>query len=295
MYETVFDIRTAIPWHAISFTLSGFGLCLLGFLLVRHVQGRLVLPQWLQPVTNKLVEQKQISLPFARFFFAFALLWTGLTVVHNVSTWSRFRKAMSTGAVVHVEGTVENFHVSPTTHPESESFTVQGIPFNYSRYAVTPAFHRMAVEGGPMANGIMVRVDYLEESSRPILRLEVPRERAALAEHTRTWAPHLDVFTALWLFGALLGAVGYWLLQINTNVARKKRFFPLLLLGQSLLFAAAIAHFGVPFYANGLVLLGFVMNYFGTRFCDACGKVSYSSWSNGAAKLCEKCGAELQG
>jgi hypothetical protein len=60
-----------------------------------------------------------------------------------------------------------------------ESFTVNGVRFEYSEYATTPGFHHTSLYGGPMKAGLQVRIHYTDlfgETVHPtILRLEIAR------------------------------------------------------------------------------------------------------------------------
>ena len=49
-----------------------------------------------------------------------------------------------------VEGIVENFKPMPYEGHENETFTVNGIRFEYSDYAVSPAFNQTSSHGGPI-------------------------------------------------------------------------------------------------------------------------------------------------
>ena len=51
-----------------------------------------------------------------------------------------------------------------------ESFAVGGHRFSYSDYVVTSGFHNTASHGGPIHDGLDVRVSYL---GNLILRLEI--------------------------------------------------------------------------------------------------------------------------
>jgi hypothetical protein len=62
----------------------------------------------------------------------------------------------------------------PYTGHSEESFTVEGHRFSYSDYIVTSGFHNTASHGGPIREGLHVRVTY---SGNLILRLEVAQVR----------------------------------------------------------------------------------------------------------------------
>lgn len=51
-----------------------------------------------------------------------------------------------------------------------ESFNVNGVKFEYSDYVITPGFNNAASKGGPIKEGLPVRISYIDGT---ILKLEV--------------------------------------------------------------------------------------------------------------------------
>ncbi len=72
-----------------------------------------------------------------------------------------------------VEGRIENFHAMPPTGHDTERFRVRDANFAYSDAHVGPGFHQSSAEGGPLREGLLVRIHYDEEAT--ILRLEIGR------------------------------------------------------------------------------------------------------------------------
>jgi hypothetical protein len=71
-----------------------------------------------------------------------------------------------------VEGPVQGL----VCEPKRESFAVQGVRFDYSDYDLTPCFHNAATHGGPMRDGLYVRITYIRDpvfGRNGIIRLEV--------------------------------------------------------------------------------------------------------------------------
>jgi hypothetical protein len=60
----------------------------------------------------------------------------------------------------------------PYTGHAMESFCVQEQCFSYSDYVVTTGFHNTASHGGPIREGLNVRIEYI---GNIILKLEVAR------------------------------------------------------------------------------------------------------------------------
>jgi hypothetical protein len=78
-------------------------------------------------------------------------------------------KALNTGAYAVVTGRVEHFRPMPYAgHPE-ESFSVAGHTFTYSDYVDTQCFNNTASHGGPIRDGLLVRIAYEDNC---ILRIE---------------------------------------------------------------------------------------------------------------------------
>jgi hypothetical protein len=108
---------------------------------------------------------------FGWFYFLFALLWTviaGFSVVGGsiIASWN-----LNSGNCQNVEGVVDNFQPgSGWTGKNWESFSVRGVTFEYSDGEVAPGFNRTASHGGPIRQGLPVRICYRDGQ---ILRLEV--------------------------------------------------------------------------------------------------------------------------
>jgi hypothetical protein len=106
---------------------------------------------------------------FVWLFLLFASLWTAGSFL---VTYSRHQAAVSdlrAGRYSVVEGPVTDFVPMPFTGHALESFTVNGRRFSYSDFVVTSGFHNTASHGGPIREGLYVRISY---SGNLILRLE---------------------------------------------------------------------------------------------------------------------------
>jgi len=73
-----------------------------------------------------------------------------------------------------VEGVVSDFEPMPYEGHKDECFSVQQQSFCYSDYWTTPGFHRSASHGGPIREGLPVRITYHDGM---ILRLQIPAEQ----------------------------------------------------------------------------------------------------------------------
>ena len=75
------------------------------------------------------------------------------------------RSAAKSPATPLVEGVVEDFHPAPYEGHEDESFAVNGVRFAYSDYVITGGFRQSSSHGGPIRQGLRVRIRYLPAGS----------------------------------------------------------------------------------------------------------------------------------
>jgi hypothetical protein len=122
---------------------------------------RASLPDGLQAARNKILSWCVLI---------FALLWTLGTLVVSVAEYRYVMNALYDGRYRIIEGPVTDFVPMPYEGHLQESFVVGGHRFSYSDYIVTAGFHNTASHGGPIREGLYVRVSYLDNL---ILRLEV--------------------------------------------------------------------------------------------------------------------------
>jgi hypothetical protein len=112
--------------------------------------------------------------PFRRFvgyfMIGFACLWSGLAFTTMFPEYLDLRSAYRHGQFSVVEGTVTNFQPMPYEGHQDECFSVQSETFCYSAYVVTAGFNNSASHGGPIRDGIPIRVSYIDNT---IVRLEV--------------------------------------------------------------------------------------------------------------------------
>jgi len=119
------------------------------------------------------------------FMVGFACLWSGLAFTATFGEYLKVRSAYRQGQLSIVEGNVTNFRPMPYEGHQDECFSVQSETFCYSDYGVTAGFNNSASHGGPIREGLPIRVSYIGNT---IVRLEVrtdalpsTRERAAVA------------------------------------------------------------------------------------------------------------------
>ena len=111
-----------------------------------------------------------------------SLVLIGAYVLHSVSglgarirdRYDRAKNVYLAGQYSVVEGSVANFHPMPASGHDNETFSVNGVRFSYSDFDGSPCFNNTASHGGPMREGLRVRIAYWGNC---ILRLEVATNR----------------------------------------------------------------------------------------------------------------------
>jgi hypothetical protein len=121
---------------------------------------RLNLPQNLQERAGRI---------FSWCFFMFSLL-VAMALPSTLLEYQRATSDLREGRYSVVEGPVTDFVPMPYEGHSQESFTVNGHRFSYSDYSMTAGFRNAASHGGPIREGLYVRISY---SGNLILRLEV--------------------------------------------------------------------------------------------------------------------------
>jgi len=162
-YWTVFDAASAGygGWKAlrIGLILIVGGIVLVG--LRRHF------PKWFWP--ERL---RRFGGPFAWTFLIGAILWTLFVGFIANGQRNNLIEARASGKVQVVEGSVTSFKPMPAAGHAMESFCVQAKCFEYSDYFVSGGFNNTSSHGGPIKEGLLVRVSYVGNT---IVKLEVAR------------------------------------------------------------------------------------------------------------------------
>ena len=120
-------------------------------------------------LVNSLIEpsaKQRMVMPIVSCIFG--SLWIGFGIIHY-SGFARLRTAARDGYAQIVEGKVEQF-VSAPRGREQETFIVNGQYFAYSYYDLTKGFNKTQSHGGPMREGLQVRITHLDGS---IVKLEI--------------------------------------------------------------------------------------------------------------------------
>ena len=166
-YEVVFEITL----RGLGITTSAFiGLVLIAFGLLIYIYPN-ILYMFPYQQSNRWSEKRIRT--FLVFWLAFAVLWTATTFFVTYSKQKVFREAYANGEYEVTEGIVSNFDPMPRSGHKMESFTVSGTKFEYSDFVVTPGFNNATSRGGPIHDGLPVRISHV---GNVILKLEVSKD-----------------------------------------------------------------------------------------------------------------------
>ena len=158
-FQVVYDV-TKDGWAVLLVPAWGIGFILIGCILPRLTRHKVLRsPKWIQNW-------------FPAVWLGFASLWTLVAFISVGSNFWTDYSVLSSGHAQFIEGPVENFVPMPVTGHALEWFDVKGVQFSYSDYVVTPGFNHTSSHGGPIREGLYVRIWY---RGNDILKLETPR------------------------------------------------------------------------------------------------------------------------
>lgn len=294
-FKTVFDASQQ-GYETAWFPAFGLIFVAIGAMLVfRPALMQQILPGGLQGKPRKV---------FSWIFFSFALLWTTIAFLGTLAEYQGVASDLREGRFSVVEGPVTDFVPMPYGGHALESFKVNGRQFSYSDYVVTSAFHNTASHGGPIREGLYVRISY---SGNLILRLEVDQENPgpmsgkAGDEAVIDRAQSEPYFFAAWVSAAI---AGYFLFVRGSDAAFKRKWFPWYIVLVGACFAGFVLlpeHLTVtefkadPWLFVPLLAIGVIcyVNIRVTKFCDHCGSVTFPAGGFTPPKNCSKCGRPL--
>jgi hypothetical protein len=139
-----------------------WGFFALGLIFIVIGSGLFLFRRKLPSTTPKFV-------PYA--FLGFSLFLTMFAFAGAVGG-SASAYALREGNCGVVTGEVTQFHPMPETGHDKESFVVDGRRFEYSDFIVSPGFNNTSSHGGPIREGLKVRIHH---SGNDILRLEIAK------------------------------------------------------------------------------------------------------------------------
>ena len=99
-------------------------------------------------------------------------MWVFMTFALTYGDYRNCCQTLASGKASYVEGSVDNFVPMPVQGHANEKFTVMGVPFNYSDYEVEAGFNNASSHGGPIRQGLPVRIWYI---GNEIVKLEIKK------------------------------------------------------------------------------------------------------------------------
>ena len=161
-YQVAYDIQEVIypGWWifgtGILFLSIGLGIILFGD------------TKLLNSILEKSTKQR-VVMPIISCIFGTVWVVIG---IFNYSNFAALRGAAKNGSTEIVEGKVEQFVPMPYEGHAQETFIVNGRYFAYSDYDATKGFNHTQSHGGPMKEGLQVRITHVDGS---IVKLEIAK------------------------------------------------------------------------------------------------------------------------
>lgn len=159
-YVTIFD-ATRAPLQGLSAAAPGLAFTAIGAVLV-------LFPKFAEAVPYHGPQVLRRPLDWA--FLIIGLLFTLAVLTSVISGQVSDAAALRKGDCRVVEGRVEHLQTTRLRGGYQESLVVAGVPFTYSDHQIGGGFRTTTHQGGPMAEGLQVR---LCERAGHILRLEI--------------------------------------------------------------------------------------------------------------------------
>ena len=163
-YETVFDVTGSgySPWYL---PLPGVIILIAGALIVTTRRCGVLRPSsgyW--------------STVVPRAALVVGPLWL-IVCALDYRTYRTYVSALRDGTASYVEGRISSFVPEPPEGHAAESFVVGGKRFEYSSGTITRTFNHTAASGGPIEEGLEVRIWYV---GRGIIKVQRKRPNQAL-------------------------------------------------------------------------------------------------------------------
>jgi hypothetical protein len=160
-YWTVFDILQ-VGYRSWPSVLVGLAFMLIGVSMF-------VFPRFWEKIPLRGPEfMRRYS---AYILTGFAAIWTLFAFVGTYSDYAYAKNEYLQGKAEVIEGTVSNFKPGTNMRGSAyESFCVKDKCFTYSDYEEQAGFNTMTINGGPIREGLPVRVTFVGNT---IVKLEV--------------------------------------------------------------------------------------------------------------------------
>jgi len=159
-YEVVFDLAE-IGYRQWWFPAFGLLFVVVGGILVKF---RATVQKWRMPTL--------LAKSFPFIVLGFSILWTLASFALTFGEYYSLKRALQEGRYRVVEGPVTEFQPMPYSGHARESFVVGGNKFSYSDFEMTSAFNNTQSHGGPIKEGLYIRVTSVGDA---IVKLEIRR------------------------------------------------------------------------------------------------------------------------
>lgn len=159
-------VAARLPF-VLAFAVAMLGACVIGALLLR------------QELRRRAPYGSRTRIGAIGLVVALYAVVTGSVIVLTLTGLSSASAEDTTRAIESspvVEGSVESFHPMPSGGHDTERFDVAGVHFEYSHWSVSQGFNQDVTVGGPIREGLYVRIHYVRlpgESFGTIVRLEL--------------------------------------------------------------------------------------------------------------------------
>lgn len=158
-YRAVFDITDA-GFKSWTFSAHGLIFVVIGIVLVLSRK----------TVPGRWAKNPGANLAFVIVYLGFAIVWTISSFLDTRCEYVQLATAVREGRAEVAEGIVTNFKPMPVSGHAMESFCVSGRCFSYSDFVISAGFNNTASHGGPIREGLRVRVTFV---GNEIAKLEV--------------------------------------------------------------------------------------------------------------------------
>jgi len=150
-YQVVYDVtQESWPWPG-----PAIGLALVAFAIVIWRKGAPAQKGW------------------AAMCLAVSILWTAVAIPGTLGPYLQAQRALRDGRASVVEGRVQNFHPMPYSGHDTERFTVGDVHFAYTDYAIGTGLMHTSSHGGPIREGLRVRIHFIGSREPMIVKLEI--------------------------------------------------------------------------------------------------------------------------
>jgi hypothetical protein len=161
-YQVVYDIQQV--WY------PGWWIFAIGILCVLVGLGIIFFADT-KALNSIIARSTQQRLVIPGLVFLFGCVWIGAGIV-NRSVFENLRAADRDGSAEIIEGVVEQYVLRSERRPK-ETFVVGNRYFAYSDYDSNRGFHQTRASGGPITEGLRVRITHVDGN---IVRLEVAQK-----------------------------------------------------------------------------------------------------------------------